>query len=114
TDNTAGFIDRQLAQFNQILNLMYVLLLLAVIIALVGIVNTLALSIYERTREIGLLRAGGMSRVPLRRMIRGEALIVATFGSLLGLGIGLVFGFLLITALSEARATVLVAVLADV
>jgi putative ABC transport system permease protein len=100
-DNKAGFIDRQLAQFNQILNLMYVLLLLAVVIALVGIVNTLALSIYERTREIGLLRAVGMSRVQLRRMIRGEALIVATFGSLLGLGIGLVFGFLLIQALSE-------------
>ena len=100
-DNKAEFIDRQLDQFNQILNLMYVLLLLAVIIALVGIVNTLALSIYERTREIGLLRAVGMSRVQLRRMIRGEALIVATFGSLLGLGIGLVFGYLLINALSE-------------
>jgi putative ABC transport system permease protein len=104
-DNKAEFIDRQLAQFNQILGLMYVLLLLAVIIALVGIVNTLALSIYERTREIGLLRAVGMSRVQLRRMIRGEALIVATFGSLLGLGIGLVFGFLLITALSEDGVT---------
>jgi putative ABC transport system permease protein len=104
-DNKAEFIDRQLAQFNQILGLMYVLLLLAVVIALVGIVNTLALSIYERTREIGLLRAVGMSRVQLRRMIRGEALIVATFGSLLGLGIGLVFGFLLITALSEDGVT---------
>src|SRR3954447_6089313 len=100
-DNKAEFIDRQLSQFNKILGLMYVLLLLAVVIALVGIVNTLALSIYERTREIGLLRAVGMSRVQLRRMIRGEALIVATFGSLLGLGIGLVFGFLLITALSD-------------
>ena len=84
-DNKAEFLDRQLAQFDQILGLMYVLLLLAVVIALVGIVNTLALSIYERTREIGLLRAVGMSRVQLRRMIRGEALIVATFGSLLGL-----------------------------
>jgi putative ABC transport system permease protein len=100
-DNKAEFIDRQLSQFDQILGLMYVLLLLAVIIALVGIVNTLALSIYERTREIGLLRAVGMSRVQLRRMVRGEALIVASFGSLLGLALGLVFGFLIIEALSD-------------
>ena len=60
--NKAEYKDRQLAQFDQILGLMYVLLLLAVVIALIGIVNTLALSIYERTREIGLLRAVGMTR----------------------------------------------------
>ncbi len=100
-DNKAEFRDRQIAQFDQILNLMYVLLLLAVLIALIGIVNTLALSIYERTREIGLLRAIGMSRVQTRRMVRGEALIVAVFGSLLGLGIGLLFGRALIAALSD-------------
>jgi putative ABC transport system permease protein len=100
-DNKAGFIDRQISQFDQILGLMYVLLMLAVVIALVGIVNTLALSIYERTREIGLLRAVGMSRVQLRRMVRGEALIVASFGSLLGLALGFVFGFLIIQALSN-------------
>jgi len=104
-DNKAGFIDRQLAQFDQILGLMYVLLLLAVIIALVGIVNTLALSVYERTREIGLLRAVGMSRVQLRRMVRGEALIVASFGSLLGLAIGFFFGFLIVQALSDQGVT---------
>jgi putative ABC transport system permease protein len=100
-DNKAEFKDRQLAQFNQILNLMYVLLLFAVFIALIGIVNTLALSIYERTREIGLLRAVGMSRVQTRRMVRGEALIVAVFGSLLGLAIGLLFGRALIASLSD-------------
>jgi putative ABC transport system permease protein len=100
-DNKAEFKDRQIAQFNQILNLMYVLLLFAVIIALIGIVNTLALSIYERTREIGLLRAVGMSRVQTRRMVRGEALIVAVFGSLLGLAIGLLFGRALIASLSD-------------
>jgi putative ABC transport system permease protein len=100
-DNKAEFKDRQLAQFNQILNLMYVLLLFAVFIALIGIVNTLALSIYERTHEIGLLRAVGMSRVQTRRMVRGEALIVAVFGSLLGLGIGLLFGRALIASLSD-------------
>ena len=80
---------------------MYVLLLFAVFIALIGIVNTLALSIYERTHEIGLLRAVGMSRVQTRRMVRGEALIVAVFGSLLGLGIGLLFGRALIASLSD-------------
>ncbi|MFA5884618.1 MAG: FtsX-like permease family protein [Acidimicrobiia bacterium] len=100
-DNKAGFIDRQIAQFDQILGLMYVLLLLAVIIALVGIVNTLALSVYERTREIGLMRAVGMSRVQLRRMVRGEALITASFGSLLGLGIGLFFGVMIVRAFSS-------------
>ncbi len=100
-DNKAEFKDRQLAQFDQILNLMYVLLLFAVIIALIGIVNTLALSIYERTREIGLLRAVGMSRLQLKRMVKGESLIVAVFGSLLGLPIGLLFGWALVTALSD-------------
>jgi len=99
--NKAEFRDKQLAQFNQILGLMYVLLLLAVVIALVGIVNTLALSIYERTREIGLLRAVGMTRVQLRRMIRGEALIVASFGALLGLVIGIFFGRAIVQAISD-------------
>jgi len=100
-DNKAEFIDRQIAQFDQILGLMYVLLLLAVIIALVGIINTLALSVYERTREIGLMRAVGMSRKQLKRMIRGEALITASFGSLLGLAIGLFFGVMIVQAFSS-------------
>ena len=99
--NKAEFRDSQLAQFDQILGLLYALLLLAVLIALVGIVNTLALSIYERTREIGLLRAVGMTRVQLRRMIRGEALIVASFGAILGLIIGIVFGRAIVEALSD-------------
>jgi putative ABC transport system permease protein len=99
--NKAEFRDSQLAQFDQILGLLYALLLLAVLIALVGIVNTLALSIYERTREIGLLRAVGMTRVQLRRMIRGEALIVASFGAILGLVIGIVFGRAIVEALSD-------------
>ena len=109
-DNKAGFIDRQIAQFDQILGLMYVLLLLAVIIALVGIVNTLALSVYERTREIGLMRAVGMSRVQLRRMVRGEALITASFGSLLGLAIGLFFGVMIVQAFSSEGITLAIPV----
>ena len=100
-ENKAEFKDRQLAQFDQILGLMNVLLALAVLVALMGIANTLALSIYERTREIGLLRAVGMSRVQLRRMIRVEALVVSVFGALLGLMIGIVFGAAIVQALSS-------------
>ncbi|MBM3658221.1 MAG: FtsX-like permease family protein [Actinobacteria bacterium] len=109
-DNLAGFVDRQIAQFNQILGLMYVLLLLAVVIALVGIVNTLALSVFERTREIGLMRAVGMSRVQLKRMIRGEALITASFGSLLGLAIGLFFGVMIVQAFASDGITLAIPV----
>jgi len=109
-DNKAGFIDRQIAQFDQILGLVYVLLLLAVIIALVGIVNTLALSVYERTREIGLMRAVGMSRKQLRRMIRNEALVTATFGSLLGLAIGLFFGVMIVQSFSSDGITLAIPV----
>lgn len=98
-ENQAQYKASQVAQFNQILGLMYVLLLFAVFIALIGIVNTLALSIYERTREIGLLRAVGMTRVQLRRMIRFEAVVVAVFGSLLGLVIGVGFGAAIVQAI---------------
>ena len=100
-DNKADYIAKRLQQFDQILNLVYVLLLLAVVIALVGIVNTLALSVYERTREIGLLRAVGMSRSQLRRMIRDEALIVSAFGALLGVVIGVTFAGLVVAALAS-------------
>ena len=103
-------VNRQIAQFDQILGLVYVLLLLAVIIALVGIVNTLALSVYERTREIGLMRAVGMSRKQLRRMIRNEALVTATFGSLLGLAIGLFFGVMIVQSFSSDGITLAISV----
>ena len=94
------FKQRQADQFNQLLALVYVLLALAVVVALVGIANTLALSVYERTRELGLLRAVGMARAQVRSMVIGEAVLIAVFGTLLGLAIGLGFGWLLVQALS--------------
>ncbi len=77
---------------NGLLALIYGLLALAVVIAVLGIVNTLALSVVERTREIGLLRAVGMSRRQLRRMIRIESVVVAVFGAVLGIVVGLAVG----------------------
>ncbi|MFJ5218163.1 ABC transporter permease [Streptomyces sp. NPDC088354] len=79
-------------QISVLLTLVYALLGLAILIAVLGVVNTLALSVVERTREIGLLRAIGLSRLQLRRMIRLESVVIAVFGAVLGLGLGLVWG----------------------
>ncbi|MFJ8598310.1 ABC transporter permease [Streptomyces shenzhenensis] len=79
-------------QVGQLLNMVYGLLALAIIVAVLGVVNTLALSVVERTREIGLMRAIGLSRRQLRRMIRMESVVIALFGALLGLGLGLGWG----------------------
>ncbi|MFI8091638.1 ABC transporter permease [Streptomyces sp. NPDC086080] len=79
-------------QIAVLLYLVYALLGLAIVIAVLGVVNTLALSVVERTREIGLLRAIGLSRRQLRRMIRLESVVIAVFGAILGLGLGLVWG----------------------
>jgi putative ABC transport system permease protein len=79
-------------QIGQMLNLIYGLLALAIIVAVLGVVNTLALSVVERTREIGLMRAIGLSRRQLRRMIRMESVVIALFGALLGLGLGMGWG----------------------
>ncbi|MFF4018045.1 ABC transporter permease [Streptomyces sp. NPDC001843] len=79
-------------QIGQLLNMIYGLLALAIIVAVLGVVNTLALSVVERTREIGLMRAIGLSRRQLRRMIRLESVVIALFGALLGLGLGLGWG----------------------
>jgi putative ABC transport system permease protein len=79
-------------QVDQILAIIYALLGLAIIISILGIVNTLALSVVERTREIGLLRAVGMSRKQMKSSIRWESMVIAVFGALLGLGLGVIFG----------------------
>ncbi|MBA2946917.1 ABC transporter permease [Streptomyces himalayensis] len=88
----ADYKDLVRDQIAVMLYLVYALLGLAIIIAVLGVVNTLALSVVERTREIGLLRAIGLGRRQLRRMIRLESVVIAVFGAVLGLGLGLVWG----------------------
>lgn len=88
----AGFETSQRAQVNQLLGLVYALLALAVVIALIGIVNTLMLSVFERTHEIGLLRAVGMKRRQVRSMIRSESVILAVFGAIIGIVVGTALG----------------------
>lgn len=95
------FIEDQSGQINQMLALIYVLLFLAIIIALFGIANTLALSIVERTRELGLLRALGMTRKQLKAMIRWEAVLIALFGTIGGLSVGTFFAWAMMQALEE-------------
>ena len=95
----AEYRQQQENQVNQLLTLFYALLALAVVIAFIGIVNTLVLSVLERLRELGLLRALGMTRGQLRAMIRWEAVIIALLGTTLGLVIGVFFGWTLVHAL---------------
>jgi putative ABC transport system permease protein len=102
----AEFKAAQAQWLNQLLALVYALLGLAIIIALLGIANTLALSIFERVREIGVLRAVGMTRSQLRSTIRWESVIIALQGTLLGLVVGVFFGWALVTALSDQGITV--------
>ncbi|HKX67047.1 MAG TPA: ABC transporter permease [Intrasporangium sp.] len=95
------FTETTSGQINQLLAIIYALLALAVIIAVIGIVNTLGLSVLERTREIGLLRAVGLSRRRLRRMVTLESVAIALLGALLGMGLGLAIGVLLRQSLSD-------------
>jgi putative ABC transport system permease protein len=95
----AQFKQDQASQINTLLALIYVLLALSVIVSLFGIVNTLILSIYERTRELGMLRAIGTSRRQIRQMIRYESIITALIGGILGLVVGVV-GAILVTSLT--------------
>ena len=98
---TSGeYADEVAGQITQLLSIVYVLLALSIIIALMGISNTLALSIHERTRELGLLRAIGQTRGQLRSMVRWESVIIAVFGTVGGIGLGLFLAWGLVRGLS--------------
>jgi putative ABC transport system permease protein len=95
------YVDARAAWLTSVMNLFYVLLALSVIVSLFGMVNTLVLSVFERTRELGMLRAVGMTRRQARRMIRHESVITALIGAALGLPLGIGLGALAIQALSK-------------
>jgi putative ABC transport system permease protein len=98
---------RSAGQLDKLLGLVYGLLALSILIAVLGVVNTMAMSVLERTREIGLLRAVGLTRKQARRMIRGESVMIAVLGGLLGVTSGLVIGIALQRALEEVGIGVL-------
>jgi len=95
------WIEREDADFNEFISFLYVMLTLAVFVSIFGMINTLVLSVYERTREIGMLRAIGMTRRQVRRMIRQESIITALIGAALGLPLGIFLAALVNRALSE-------------
>ena len=99
-----GYIDLIGNQVNQLLAMFYLLLAMAIFIAVFGIILTLALSVFERTREIGLLRAVGLSRRGTRAMIRWEAVIVALIGALVGLVVGTFLGVVAVKAFPDLTA----------
>ncbi|MDT0275437.1 ABC transporter permease [Blastococcus goldschmidtiae] len=99
------FSEEQKGQVDQLLLLINAMLVLSVLIAALGIVNTLAMSVIERTREIGLLRAVGLGRTQLRRMVRLEAVLISIYGAVLGLVLGTLFGVALSRALDDQGIT---------
>jgi putative ABC transport system permease protein len=101
----SDFVAQTKSQVNQVVTIVNILLGLSVIIALLGVINTLALSVIERTRELGLLRAIGMARRQMKRMIRVEAVLICTFGGILGLVVGSIFGVALQQALKDSGVT---------
>jgi putative ABC transport system permease protein len=100
-DTRDGFSQAQQDSVNPLLYMFYVLLALSVVVSLFGIVNTLVLSVFERTRELGMLRAIGMTRRQVRRMIRHESIVTALIGAALGLALGIALAALVTAALSS-------------
>jgi putative ABC transport system permease protein len=96
-----AFLDEVNGEIDTMLGLFYAMLALAIVIALLGIANTLALSIFERTRELGLMRAVGMGRSQVRSTIRWESIIIAVFGTALGLAVGTFFGWATVRAMAD-------------
>jgi putative ABC transport system permease protein len=99
--NISSFVRDQTKQLEGFLNIIYVLLFLAIIVAVFGISITMSLSIYERTRELGLLRAIGMGRGQMRTSVRWEAAVISMFGTLLGLGTGVALSIALVYGFSD-------------
>jgi len=95
------WVDKEDKEFQQFLSMLYVLLALSVIVSIFGIINTLVLSVFERTRELGMLRAVGMTRRQVRRMIRHESVITALIGAALGLPLGVFLAALMTRALDQ-------------
>ena len=100
-DTEAGWVEERASGLDMVLNLFYVLLALSVIVSLFGMVNTLILSVFERTRELGMLRAVGMTRRQVRRMVRQESVITALIGAAVGLPLGMFLAALVSNALAD-------------
>jgi putative ABC transport system permease protein len=106
-NDQSAFVEQQTAQLDTVLTLIQILLALAILIAVLGIINTLALSVLERTRELGLLRAIGLGRAGTMRMITVEAVVIALFGALLGIAVGTGLGAAVVAALESEGITTL-------
>ncbi|MET7470923.1 ABC transporter permease [Micromonospora sp. NPDC005686] len=104
----AAFIEQQTGQLDSLLQMIQILLALAIVIAVLGIINTLALSVLERTRELGLLRAIGLRRAQTMRMITVEAVVISIFGALLGVVVGAGLGAAVVEALKDEGITDLI------
>jgi putative ABC transport system permease protein len=93
------------SMFTLMLNMLYGLLAMAVIVAVLGVINTLAMSVFERSQEIGMLRAIGLDRKGIKRMVRLESLVISLFGGVLGIGLGVFFGWAAGELLASSMAT---------